>query len=89
MLDLRRALQAAEEGAAMTDAFRCYCCGEALGPSFVLVSYNQDADRAFLMKPEHANRAEETYRLTVLAPGKKAAKLRAPRQSRKGESSNS
>lgn len=38
--------------------YRCYCCGDALGPVFALVSYTADVDRVFLMKPEHAVFAE-------------------------------
>lgn len=32
---------------------KCYCCGESLGERFVLVSYDSEPDRAFLMKLEH------------------------------------
>jgi hypothetical protein len=40
-------------------SYKCYCCGEPLGDAFVLVSYDKEVDRVFLMKPEHADRADE------------------------------
>lgn len=39
--------------------YKCYCCGEPLGQTFVLVSYDKEVDRVFLMKPEHADKAEK------------------------------
>ena len=58
--------------------YKCYCCGEQLGDTFVLVSYAKDVDRVFLIKPEHADRAEEQTILTFVkvVPTKSAKHVR-------------
>lgn len=38
---------------------RCYCCGQALGERFALVGY-PNADRVFVMLPEHAKRVDKS-----------------------------
>lgn len=38
---------------------RCYCCGEALGARFALVSMSDSADRVFVMLPEHIKRLRD------------------------------
>jgi hypothetical protein len=37
---------------------RCYCCGEPLGARVALVTYSEDADRVFVMLPDHAKRVD-------------------------------
>jgi len=44
---------------------RCYCCGERIGNAFVLVSHGNSVDRVFVMKPEHADKAEDTHQQWV------------------------
>jgi hypothetical protein len=46
---------------------RCYCCGEPVGETFALVTMQPRADRVFLMRLDHAERADGvavTVRLT-------------------------
>ncbi len=53
---------------------RCYCCGAPLAERFALVTYVRDADRVFVMLPEHVARVEHGQSVIVKLdqPGKPA-----------------
>lgn len=43
---------------------RCYCCGEPLNHKIAFVTMQiEGADRGFVMKPEHADRALGVYEI--------------------------
>lgn len=35
---------------------RCYCCGDAIGVEFDIVSMGRSVDRVFIMKSDHSAR---------------------------------
>jgi hypothetical protein len=47
---------------------RCYVCGERLGRTFYLVTYQEDSDRVFVFGPECVRRAgDDVLTLRVVA----------------------
>ena len=58
MADLSRGLRVTER---QDIVLMCYCCGEAVGERFALVSMNAQTERMFVMKADHANRADACY----------------------------
>lgn len=59
---------------------RCYCCGEPLGPRFVIAAMGEPKDtfdRAFVWRPECVARADGVVTLTVSpVPGTPPARTR-------------
>lgn len=57
---------------------RCYCCGEPLGVTFVLVTMRTGAvDRAFVAKPDHVERMDDVQSVLVSRADPAAESLRA------------
>lgn len=45
----------------------CYCCGQEVGKEFCLVTMAEvQADRAFIMLPDHAKRADYATIINVV-----------------------
>jgi hypothetical protein len=42
----------------MSDALKCYCCGEPLGKTFCIVAY-KGSDRGFFVATNHVERVRD------------------------------
>ncbi len=54
---------------------RCYCCGEPIVGTAVLAAYGQSGavDRAFVLKPDHAEQVEDELSTQYIVLGTEAA----------------
>ena len=52
---------------------RCYCCGDAIGGTFAIVSLSEETDRVFVVEPLHVERIEDAFVLIVTETGPDSA----------------